>query len=175
MLIYVSLGPLPICSLSRLPHEINRVFLGFIRELLGLRPNSSEVLAADSYTLEANVRNSSSMSIKHSHSTRSAKVRAYLRICVHGPRGYTSVSIGPSELAKFCALARGSARYTEIERIREVVRRTARGMLVDVPRGRFSSAVRRRALATLRRSFRPEIEAEFDQQQFPDGVPTREM
>jgi len=43
-------------------------------------------------------------------------------------------------------------------------------MPAGVPRGRFSSAVRRRALATLRRTYQPSAAAEFERQQFPGGV-----
>lgn len=104
----------------------------------------------------------------------SAHSGAYVRICVHGPRGYTSISIGPRQLPLFCALARGSTSSSELRRIADVVRKSARAMPAGIPRGRFSSAVRRRALATLRRTYQPSVAAEFEQQQFPGGVPAVE-
>jgi hypothetical protein len=94
----------------------------------------------------------------------------YVRITVHGHRGFTTVALSFRQFALLGELARGSASSTEYHRIAEVIRKAARAIRVPVPYGRFSSAVRRRALATLRRTYRAEVAAELDRRQFPDGV-----
>lgn len=92
----------------------------------------------------------------------------FVRITVPGRHGKpTSISLQPADYEELAELALGSTETTAFDRITSVCRECARELIQQGYDGKFSAAIRKRALLKLRGSFDRTKAAGYQSTLFP--------
>lgn len=113
-------------------------------------------------------------SAKRTHAIAHRTSAQYVRVAVRNARNTdTTISLKEETYAGMLRLARGSGS-SPVQRVRQVLRGAADALRTEGYVGEWSKAVRSRAGRVLAGTYRPDLAAEYDAAQFPDGTPVSE-